>query len=110
VDLDRLSAEQRIRLRCIERRLQVTDSDSPPRVATWLIDDPATWISLLKRDDESTRLVAARHLQTILDRPLDFDALADAPERARQLARLQTEFRLDRPVLVGDASSERELR
>jgi hypothetical protein len=110
LDLDHLNAEQRIRLQRIRQTLQVTDSDSPERVATWLIDDPATWISLLGRQDQTARMAAARHLDSLLDRPLRFDALATAPERARQLARLQDELGISRSEMVGQTSGGKTLR
>ncbi len=110
LDQENLTTEQRIRLQRIRHRLEVTDSDSPQRVATWLIDDPATWISLLQREDAELRLAAASHLGKILGRPPDFDALAAAPDRARQLARLQDEFGAAKSVRVGEASAGSRLR
>jgi hypothetical protein len=102
VDTGNLSAEQRYRLRQILRALDGPDQDTPERVAAWLIDDPGTWVALLDRDDTERRLVAAAHLEKLLERPLDFDALAEEPERAEQLARLRTEFASVPPAWVGE--------
>ncbi|MCL4202903.1 MAG: hypothetical protein KJ000_10420 [Pirellulaceae bacterium] len=105
VNQDHLNAEQRFRLARIQQSLQVRDGDTPLRVAAWLIDDPATWISLLDRQDQRQRVTAARHLEKVLGKPLDFDALAADPKRAQQLARLRNEYGMGQPALVGDRSS-----
>jgi hypothetical protein len=104
VNQDHLNAEQRFRLARIQQSLQVRDGDTPLRVAAWLIDDPATWISLLDRQGQRQRVVAARHLEKVLGKPLDFDALAADPRRAQQLARLRNEYGMGQPALVGDRS------
>lgn len=106
VDSSNLSAEQRYRLRQIRRALHVPDRDTPERVAAWLGDDPATWIALLDREDSERRRVAAVHLEKLLDRPLNIDALADEAERSESVARLKAEFGLERPTLVGDRVGE----
>ena len=107
VDPGNLNAEQRFRLLRIQQSLQVRDGDTPLRVAAWLIDDPATWVSLLDRDEQSRRIVAARHLETLLGRPLDFDALAAVPQRAQQLARLKNEYGITGHELIGDRAPGR---
>lgn len=107
VNHNNLNAEQRFRVLRIQQSLHVRDADTPLRVAAWLIDDSAAWISLLDRDDPSQRMVAARHLETLLGRPLEFDALAAAPQRAQQLAHLKNEHGITRPELIGDRTPER---
>ncbi len=106
VNTGNLSAEQRYRLRQIRRALHGPDQDTPERVAAWLIDDPSTWVALLDREDTERRRVAAAQLDKLLDRPLDFDALAEEPERAEQLARLRTEFEFVQPIWVGERAGQ----
>ncbi len=106
VDRSDLSAEQRYRLRQISRALHVPDRDTPERVAAWLIGDPGTWVALLDREDIQRRQVAAAHLERLLDRPLNFDALADESERTQQLARLRSEFGLTPPTLISDRADQ----
>jgi hypothetical protein len=107
LDEKSLDVEQRTRIREIRRALELHEGDTALRAAAWLIDDRAVWLTLLDRDDESQRLLAARHLQALLGQPLAFDPLASPAERRGQLRRLRVEMGLDRPVLVGDAGGDR---
>jgi len=85
-DQDRLDAEQKHRVRRILSAISSTSAEeSPAQVATWLSGDPAAWLALLAREEESTRRVALKRLEAVLGEPLAFDPKADAPTRRKQL-------------------------
>jgi len=96
-----LNAEQRSRIRRIKMSLRINDGDTPVRVAAWLASDVPVWVSLLEREEQGTRIAAARHLASISGKSVTFDPLADQIERQRQIVRLRAAFGLDRPLLVG---------
>ena len=96
-----LNAEQRSRIRRIKMSLRISDGDTPVRVAAWLASDVPVWVSLLERDEESTRIAAARHLAAISGKSFTFDPLGDQIERQRQIVRLRADFGLDRSLLAG---------
>jgi hypothetical protein len=86
LDQGRLDAEQKYRVRRILSAISSTRTEeSPAQVATWLSGDPAVWLALLAREEESTRRVALKRLQAILGEPLAFDPKADAATRQKQL-------------------------
>jgi hypothetical protein len=86
----------------LHRRLACT-GDTPARVAAWLTDDKSVWLSLLERQSEATRSIAAGQLGAILGQSLAFDPVADGAARQQQVRRLRAELGLERPILVGDA-------
>jgi len=86
---DRLDAEQRNRVRDLVSVLDDDHEDTVDRVVTWLAADPEVWLSLPSRPDEARRRLAARQLSQLLGSPVDFDAGADAPTRAAQVAGLR---------------------
>jgi len=93
LDASRLDAEQRYRIRRIMQAFSGSeDVQSPDQVAAWLSGDPAIWLIYLARNDESTRRLAAGRLEILLGQPIPFNPAADAPTRARQLARLRQQY------------------
>lgn len=92
---ERLDAEQQFRVRRIITALSGgSNEDVPIQVAQRLRHDPEIWLVLLSRDELTTRKAAARQLQAILGRTLDFDPSAESPVRTRQLSALRSELRL----------------
>lgn len=90
LDTSRLDAEQRYRVRRIVMALAARmDNDTPPEIAHWLAGDPAIWLALLERDDESTRRLAAERLESLLEGPVRFDPAADAETRQKQIEQLR---------------------
>lgn len=93
LDTSRLDAEQRYRVRRIILSLSTSeDVQSPEQVAAWLSGDPAVWLMLLAREDESVRRLALARLQALVDRPVEFHPAADVETRRRQLEALHTTF------------------
>ena len=94
LDASRLDAEQHYRVRRIVMALAARmDDDTPPEIATWLAGDPAIWLALLARDDETTRRLAAARLETLLGGPIRFDPAADGKTRQKQLEPLRARVR-----------------
>jgi len=90
LDLGKLDAEQRYRVRRIILTLSASiDNDTPPEIAKWLAGDPVVWLAMLSRDDESTRRLAAERLEALLGEPIEFDPGADGQTRADQIERLR---------------------
>lgn len=90
LDPEHLDAEQRFRIRRIINHLSAAESvDTADTVVAWLASDPATWLSLLERDDESLRNIAAEQLRLLLGREIDFDPAAEEAIRAKQVQRLR---------------------
>jgi hypothetical protein len=80
LDMSRLDAEQRSRLRRIVRDLSTqSGEDTPEHVASILIEDPLVWLALLSRPEESTRQAAVQQLSVLLNVPITVDPKA-APE------------------------------
>ena len=97
LDASRLDAEQHYRVRRIVMALASRmDNDTPPEIATWLAGDPAIWLALLSRDDESTRRLAAERLESLLGGPIRFDPAADGETREKQIEPLRAQV-LSRP-------------
>lgn len=85
-----LDAEQRFRTRRIVNALSAAESvDTADSVVAWLASDPATWLALLKRENESLRSSAAKQLQLLLGHPIDFDPAAEESIRQAQIERLR---------------------
>lgn len=93
LDRETLDAEQFYRVRRIVQALaQRTDTDSPQHVARRLAGDPAVWLVVLSRDDEAARKTALHWLESLLEKPIEFDSAADPQTRAEQLARLRRQI------------------
>jgi hypothetical protein len=92
LDRKQLSAEQTGRVNDICQALADLSTDTPQRVAAWLIDDRCAWLALLNHQDASVRLAAANHLTLLCGKPLSFDPLASSSDRQQQLAQLQQRF------------------
>lgn len=94
LDTSRLDAEQHYRVRRIVMALGARmDDDAPPEIATWLAGDPAIWLALLSRGDESARRLAAERLESLLGGPIPFDPAADAETRQKQIEALRARVR-----------------
>lgn len=92
IDRKQLSAEQAGRVAEICQGLANLSTDTPQRVAAWLVDDRCAWLALLNHPDASVRLAAANHLTLLCGKPLVFDPLASFSERQQQLSQLQARF------------------
>jgi hypothetical protein len=90
LDPSDLDAEQHYRIRRILMTLSAsTENDAPPEIASWLAGDPAVWLAMLSRDEESTRRLAAKRLAALLGEPIAFDPGADPAARAKQIEQLR---------------------
>ena len=90
LDASQLDAEQHYRVRRIVISLSAsTDDDTPPQIAAWLAGDPAVWLSMLSREDESTRRLAAERLEALLGEPIEFDPTAEPQHREAEIERLR---------------------
>ncbi|MBN1589392.1 MAG: hypothetical protein JW888_07750 [Pirellulales bacterium] len=90
LDREKLDVEQQYRIHRIVESLSDTLTDETPRqTANSMLGDPTIWIVLLGRDSQSTREVAAKYLERLLESPIDFDPAADAPTRRRQIEALR---------------------
>lgn len=93
IDSSRLDAEQRYRIRRIILAASTAeDTQSPDQVVAWLSGDPAIWLILLGRDDESTRRLAAARLEALLGKPISFHPAADPATRKREIDALRKQF------------------
>lgn len=110
LDEDRLTVEQRTRIRELKKRLSLRIPDTPERVACWLAEDREAWCALLDRDREATRILAAQRLDVMLDAPFDFDPQGSESQRRDQLARLRRSLGIGPPVLLGEMDSSTILR
>ncbi|MCA9099751.1 MAG: hypothetical protein R3C10_08580 [Pirellulales bacterium] len=82
VDVSRLDAEQRMRIREVTRSLSEDVEADTPRLAAWqLVDDVSVWLALMERGSVAARAAAHQRLETLLGRKIDFDAAAEADER-----------------------------
>ena len=62
IDRTELSAEQRQRMDRLQKTLRVGASDTPARVADWLVEDERTWLAMLEHRERAVRKIAAAHL------------------------------------------------
>ncbi|ADB16872.1 hypothetical protein Psta_2201 [Pirellula staleyi DSM 6068] len=84
-----LDAEQRRRIRTIISDLRDQAHDTPERVASWMIDDPTAWISLLDSDQTLERRHASEQLTLLLGEVVSFDPLAPRNVRDQQIVELR---------------------
>lgn len=93
LDKSKLDAEQQFRIHRIVRALSdQAGDDTPALVASWLVGDPEIWLALASRPEESTRRLAAEHLETLIGRPIDFDPAADEKTRQVQIEQLRQQI------------------
>ncbi len=92
VDRTDLSREQRSRLDRIVRTPGASTTDSPERIARWLVEDERVWLSLLDHEEYPLRRFAAEHLAKRLAHPLPFDPAAEPLLRAQQVAQWKAHF------------------
>jgi hypothetical protein len=109
LDLSILDGEQRVRLQRLLDEFGTGQPDTPPRTAAWLAAEPRTWVALLDREDPEARQVASRHLAVLTRQNLDFDPLAGADVRQRQLRYLRLRLGIDQPLMAG-AGGDTSLR
>jgi hypothetical protein len=86
-----LDAEQRRRIAGIVARAP-QESDSPARVAEWLLADKRVWLGLLNRGDLAQRVAAAEHLSRLCGHAVAFDPRASDDLRRVQLAELRAKL------------------
>lgn len=77
-----LQQEQRARIDAIRRQLRPRQSDSPARVARWLVADPKYWNAIAADFSSEQRFVANRHLQRIQGEGLN--PVLERPTRVAQ--------------------------
>ena len=65
---------------------------TPGQVAVWLAGDPATWLAVLERPEESRRRTAARQLAALLGEPIAVDPAADPATQTRQREQLRAKI------------------
>lgn len=94
LDVDELDAEQRFRIRRIIKSLSGDEGvDSPAEVARALAGEPRVWLSLLESEELERRQLAARQLEELLGREIEFDPAAEPAVRDGQLGALREELR-----------------
>lgn len=101
LDHQELDAEQASRVRDLVETLSIDYEDTADRIAAWLVADRQIWLSLLDRDEEVKRRVAARQLEVLTGHPIAFDPAADVATRQAQLARLKARY--ERPARARNA-------
>ncbi len=90
LDFEQLDAEQQFRVRRIIMSLSGdVSADTPAQAARTLVGDPTIWLALLSRDEESTRRIALRQLNSLLDRDVEFDPTAEESTRAKQIEEIR---------------------
>ena len=90
LDLKRLDAEQKFRVRRIVNSLsRQTGEDTAEWFVSQLVADPDIWLALLARREEATRRLAVRQLEAFLGGPIRFDSTADPAVRRDQIEQLR---------------------
>lgn len=92
VDLAELSREQRQRLERLQTDLRTRASDSPARVADWLVEDERTWLAMLGHEERAVRQIAASHLSKRFPRAFDSEPGVDPSKQAIQIAKLKAKY------------------
>ncbi len=92
LDQKQLTPEQAVRIKDIRQGLADLSTDTPPRVAAWLVDDRCAWLSLLRNDDLQVRIDATNHLSVLFGKPLPFNPLGELSARELQITQLQKRF------------------
>jgi hypothetical protein len=92
LDSRKFDSEQRMRIREIRRALVQQHSDTPDRVAAWLVNERCIWLRLMHHADARCRAVAQTHLARLVDRPVDFDPYGAPKSRSEQLASLEDQL------------------
>ncbi len=87
---DQLSGEQRHRIRMIRDSLAAAATDTPDRVALWLVDDERIWLTMLEHPDAEKRHLAVLRLAEIRPEANFFDPYGDDQFRAEQVAQLRS--------------------
>lgn len=92
LDQRQLTPEQAGRIKDICQGLADLSTDTPQRVAAWLVDDRCAWLALLRNDDLQVRIDATNHLSVLFGKPLAFNPLGDISAREVQIVQLQKRF------------------
>jgi hypothetical protein len=92
LDRKQLTPEQAGRIHDICRGLADLSTDSPQRVAAWLVDDRCAWMALLRHENLDVRVDAANHLSVLFGKPVPFNPLSDLSDRELQIVQLQKRF------------------
>lgn len=91
LDSSQFDAEQRRRIRAILEDVADLNSDSPERVAGWLLENKAVWLAILERGPPELRLAAAEHLGSLVGKPV-FDPQATPDQVQAQLTALRAKL------------------
>jgi hypothetical protein len=94
LDRSQLDAEQWYRIRAILATGEDGRDDTVERVVGRLAGDRRMWLLLMADDDSAVRHTAWRQLQSLVERPIEFDPDGDPASRARQIERLQRQLGL----------------
>ncbi|WP_254513557.1 hypothetical protein [Anatilimnocola floriformis] len=92
LDRKSLTPEQAARIQDICQGLADLSTDSPQRVAAWMVDDRCAWLALLRHDNLDVRVDATNHLSVLFGKPLAFNPIGDLSDREIQLVQLQKRF------------------
>lgn len=89
IDPRLLTVEQRERIRNILDGLAGPTTDTPERIAAWLVTDSRIWIELLADARPERREAALAHLTRLTGKVVPFDPRAGDEVRAKQLQALR---------------------
>lgn len=93
LDFNRLDAEQQFRIRRILDSFNEENKDeSPEDVADRLVGNPAVWLALLEKADQSSRETAAKQLAILLGEDIAVDPAADPKTQVQQRERLRAKI------------------
>jgi len=92
LDRKQLTPEQVGRIQDICRGLADLSTDTPQRVAAWLVDDRCAWLALLRSEDLEVRIDATNHLTVLFGKPLPFNPIGGISDRELQIVQLQKRF------------------
>jgi len=94
LNLDRLDAEQRFRVRrIIDALTEQSEEDAPDKIAALLAADLEVWLRLLERPEAAVRQAAAGNLAALLGLPVDIDPAADPASQKAKREQLREKIR-----------------
>ena len=92
LDRKNLTPEQAGRINDICQGLADLSTDSPQRVAAWLVDDRCAWLALLRHENLEVRVDATNHLSVLFGKPVAFNPVGEMRDREIQIVQLQKRF------------------
>ena len=90
LNTDRMTSEQRLRIRRICQSLNTRGGDTPEGVTAWLLSSPRIWFIFMSRPDHDVRSIAYQQLVRLVQRKVVFNPAADPRERQLQLGRIES--------------------